>query len=653
MNWQVVFPTPGDSKRVGQIDQSYFLGANEAWVATNPPSPNSLTTVTVWRTLNGGRTWALLTTIRPPSWGAYQLFFLNWRFGWMLLDRATGTTGLPGKMTLLRTTDGGSRWAAVNSALPAGLGEPPCTGVGLYGDVTFRTAQEGWLADGCPTFAGTLYSTKNGGQSWHRQPLPRLAPVGGGGISLAVPRFFAGGGGVLAATLADGQFAFAVTHDGGAAWAWSGSVLSTGGRGGVEPVQIVSDRTWVVGASGRVFVTHDQGHRWTVLPSTVSLTGFVGLDMSGSVGLASPGAYSPWLLRTTDEGHSWTATSLPRSAISAKAIPAPVQTLAFGSPEVGWLGTYAGVVGTNDGGQTWQTQLTTPGEVRVIDALSGKAAWALGASFVAGTVNSGARWDLLGEPAAGPLSSADFVTPSIGFGLVFTTGESSTAVLEKTTDGGHQWHALAAPDNLESVCFNSAQAGFAVQVTKSGVFTVLRTDDGGKVWTPNFTLPLGSPFDLTCIGSQTAAIAVLGGPSMQGPGYSIFRTLDGGGAWTPILASGVGLPAPGNPAHVTLGEGEFTTLMAVPSGALMTVLSSCVYCYGGAVATIMVISDHATTWTTLPALPHEATGAFAYSFVSPRIGWIVAESTPGASAIVLRTTNGGQTWAEVARVPSN
>ena len=651
-NWQVVFPIPGASEPVGEIDQSYFLGANKAWVATSPPSPNSLTTVMLWHTVNGGRTWALLTTIRPPSWGAYQLFFLNSRLGWMLLDTATGSTGLPGKMTLLQTTDGGSRWAEVSRALPVGLGEPPCKGLGLYGHIAFRTAKDGWLADGCPTSGGTLYSTQNGGESWHRQLLPKLASVRGGGISLAVPRFFADGAGVLAATLADGQFAFAVTHDGGADWAWAGSVLSTGGRGGFEPVQIVSDGTWVVGASGRVFVTHDQGHRWTVMPSTVSLTGFVGLDMSGSVGLASPGAYSPWLLRTTDQGRSWMAASLPRSAISVKATLAPIQTLAFGSPEVGWLGTSTGVVGTQDGGQTWQTELRTPGEVSAIDALSGAAAWALGTSFLAGTVNGGARWDLLAEPAAGPLSSVDFVTSTLGFGLVFIRGEKSTAVLEETTDGGHQWHALAAPGNLASVCFNSAQAGFAVRVTRRAVPEVLHTDDGGKVWTADFALPLGSPVDLTCIGSQTAAIVVLGGPSMQGSGYTVFRTIDGGAAWTPILASGVGLPAPGNPAHVTLGDGEFTTLIAVPSRALMPVLSSCANCQGGAVSTIMLISGHGTTWSTLPTLPHAATGASAFSFVTPRIGWIVAESTPGESAVVLHTINGGQTWTEASTVPS-
>jgi Rv2525c-like, glycoside hydrolase-like domain/CARDB len=182
----------------------FFLDADRGWLAgTTPGVPSRLV---VLDTADGGGSWRERPADASDTPGAQpyaeaQVHFADSDHGWLLGRLATGSAVSLG--TLLRTADGGETW----ELLPA----PPAAG-----RVVFASAERGFMT-GAPA-SERLYRTFDGGRSWQELSLPVAAAPGQ--ALYALPRFTTPQDGTLAVTVASRRprLLTFVTRDGGLTW---------------------------------------------------------------------------------------------------------------------------------------------------------------------------------------------------------------------------------------------------------------------------------------------------------------------------------------------------------------------------------------------------------------------------------------------------
>lgn len=207
------------------------------------------------------------------------------------------------------STDRGRSWRAATA--PAALALA----------AEFVDRDSGWLRGAaCESCPPSLYRTHDGARSWQTLTLPPAA---------SALHFVDRQRGVAS----DGRSAAWTTQDGGQSW--SPAAVNFGS------------------AAGRVqrIVFAAPAQAWMLVQDKGS---------------------TPWLLRSSDGGRSWTAP---------QAMPAGVADLAFGDDRHGWAVGEAGTIwATRDGGQSWQVQASgSAWPLSAVTALDGRTAWAGGA----------------------------------------------------------------------------------------------------------------------------------------------------------------------------------------------------------------------------------------------------------------------------------
>lgn len=224
------------------------VDGDRAWVYDNPT--NGATgpgDAYVYRTLDGGRSWARSTVLRGATtdaantWGPLQM--VSPQVGFLLIGRGCGAGSCAD--AVFQTTDGGASWTLMSETDPAVSGDPyaaPVRGIPLQGVKTgpgFRDAQTGWVT-GSSGGQARVYETRDGGARWQgvRLPLPVGSSPSDQLEDVQPPRFLTARDGYLNATVAGDQqtgalrLAAYVTHDGGATW--TGRFLPPGG--GAQPL---------------------------------------------------------------------------------------------------------------------------------------------------------------------------------------------------------------------------------------------------------------------------------------------------------------------------------------------------------------------------------------------------------------------------------
>ena len=206
------------------VSGAFFLDSDRGWLAgTTPGLPSRLVLLD---TADGGTSWRELSIAASDAPGgqpyaAAQVHFADPAHGWLMGRLATGTAVSLG--ALLRTVDGGESWPR----LPA----PPAAG-----RICFVSAERGFMT-GAPV-PERLYRSLDGGRSWQELPLPvRAAP----GLALyALPQFTTPQDGTLSVTVAGRRprLLTFVTRDGGLTWLPARSLALPGGDYG-EPVPAI------------------------------------------------------------------------------------------------------------------------------------------------------------------------------------------------------------------------------------------------------------------------------------------------------------------------------------------------------------------------------------------------------------------------------
>jgi photosystem II stability/assembly factor-like uncharacterized protein len=223
-----------------------------------------------------------------------------------------GHTGDAREAVLLRTVDGGIVWDSV--LLPKGF-TPLC--------MSFRSAEEGWLAGWGAKSAAKVAHTTDGGVTWTVSTLPQLPKLA---APLAIDFVDQTHGWITDLVMGDSSSVVLRTTDGGATWAAVGQTFADQTLTGLDFVD--ADHGWVSGDG--VWGTSDGGASWQAC-----VEGLV----AGS-GLSA-----------VDTTHAWASSPLSGivSTVDGSGDTAPPTTLSEGAR--GWLrrGTTI-TLGANDTG---------------------------------------------------------------------------------------------------------------------------------------------------------------------------------------------------------------------------------------------------------------------------------------------------------------
>lgn len=158
-------------------DGFFALDADNAWVAQ---AGCALSSIAVWKTTDGGRSWRKILIdeippqpdITPAFFSPIFLLFDDAAHGWLAADLYAGNRSLNGY--LFQTQDGGDSWQLVsNEPLRC---YPYCIGA------TFGTSGTIWLADDPrPTPAESDYLffsySDDGGSTWKQRALFETTPI--------------------------------------------------------------------------------------------------------------------------------------------------------------------------------------------------------------------------------------------------------------------------------------------------------------------------------------------------------------------------------------------------------------------------------------------------------------------------------------------
>lgn len=330
----------------------------------------------------------------PAGFEPVSATFVSAADGWVLGSVPCSGGRCP---AIVRTTDGGATWSAINA---------PKTTMGLEGDLTgsgisglrFANAANGWA------FGPELWATHDGGATWARVTIAGLAPAG----RLAALETARGS---VHAVAYDGDTNFRIatspiaTDD----WRLSGTRVSVG-AGPVPQIQLVlsGDSGWVL-QNDRTVVN---GAR--LVAGTWQSWDPPCLDVVGPAVLAASTASD--LVAVCDEGVMSTPTG---------------QHL--------WSSNDGGVTFSRVGGRlpfAFGGAVATPDKSTIVVAGSN----ASGATLVT-SVDGGRTWPSTLNAGKVGISQLGFTTKTQG--LLITRTESGAGAMLMTHDGGRTWSRIA------------------------------------------------------------------------------------------------------------------------------------------------------------------------------------------------------------------
>jgi photosystem II stability/assembly factor-like uncharacterized protein len=535
---------------------------------------------------------AALLALAAPAGASVQVGTSGWQWGNPLPQgntvRAMSFAGATGYAagdfgTLLKTTDGGTRWQGLQvgsfqsltvvqaldaSTVVAGGGcvarrstdggatftairftpvESSCR-VGLR-DLSFVSKDVGYLL----LDDGSVFTTTDGGTQFApRTAVPETRAAGGfanpGAIAFLDARTgYATSGGKVFQTL-----------DGGVSW----RAVAGGGPSLNRLWFTDAQHGFAVGDAGTLLRTDDGGSTWgqkAVAPAGQNLTSIA--CNTSRVCLLTTAAGTE-LIRTTEAGDAGGTVVTPSTD--------PVHAVAFASPQrVTAAGERGATVLSDDTGVTF-----APVGGRIAGAFSalraggaGGTAYAPGADGrLATTVDGGRTWSTGNVPTTADLRDVSFPSASVGYAL------DSDGGLFRTDSAGATWKplgtgsvrrplAVLAPD-VDTVLVvgprgvrRSADGGDTFDQVRSravlrarldgvtrthgggalfvwGPTTVARSTNGGASWSA-LPLPFRRGRSVAQVAFASAQVGLLREPTGR-----VWRTANGGRSWTPLTSTG-------------------------------------------------------------------------------------------------------------------
>jgi len=311
--WRDVTPPGGPvTANAADVLGVAFVDAQHGWIAINETfttaSDASYGRVDIWRTTDGGRTWAKTQLPRAQFavfgeiMPAVQFDFLDVSHGFAFQsgNEAKGKND----SDLFWTADGGATWSADR---PTGDGSR-----GNEGTIGFSTPTDGVIM-GAMRDNGIVV-THDGGRTWSGAT---LTPPGASGMQLffARPIFFDGQSGLVSiAFQSDTSSVTKVyrTSDAGSSWTLAATLPT-----GVSAISFLDRQRWIAIGGSEVVNTTDGGQTWVVSPAvgppgapeslvmTDARHGSVLIGMNVCLSSTSTCSSQTGLYATVDGGASW------------------------------------------------------------------------------------------------------------------------------------------------------------------------------------------------------------------------------------------------------------------------------------------------------------------------------------------------------------
>ncbi len=385
------------------------------------------------------------------------------------------------------------------------------------------------------------------------------------------------------------------------------------------------------------------------------------------------------VIKTTDGGESWTNQDM--------VFPSMIKTekIFFLNPNSAWLGFRESsqsqtlqIAHTSNSGADWQIQYSdTAEELKTMyfsDELHG---WIVYEQYdystrnlkICSTSDGGTTWNtqkiIEGSAYYDIFGCQMFALDSMNIWLGYTTSFDAPMTILKSVDGGVSWEAIqifkAIDFQLGEIEFENLTTGCLV----SSLGTILNTTDGGYTWERK---------------NKTVTSALLQGVDFIDPEYGviagsdddlndcnavIFNTGDGGENWSIILCDSnfyfIDVDAVNR--NTTLGlaksftyydksyvyrttdNGSNWDLSVFDTLNLQSIqtVGSKVWAVGSTAnydPAILFSSDAGGTWNSQTNINVAGTGLTEVCFTDELTGFAV-----GNNGIVLKTTNGGETWS--------
>ncbi|HEY5746177.1 MAG TPA: YCF48-related protein [Chryseolinea sp.] len=483
-------------------------------------------------------------------------------------------------------------------------------------DITFVDAQKGFIVNG-----SNLLRTTDAGQTW--QASDRMS--GSRRIAFNNQTGFVVG---------DYDAVFR-SKDTGATW--ERLYVSTGEN--YHSVHIIdADTIYVVGAQ-QIMKTFDGGDSWTKLTIQAPPSYSYNLQVNASVFTSSKVGHAACanglILKTKDGGLTWYKTE------SVSYFPSDYLCMTFVNENVGYASReYHDVLKTIDGGETWQLVGGYPDTIYDLFFVDAKIGYATGEyGVVHKTVDGGVSWQWAG------FLNARYDASTL-YGLYFFDANQGIVVgargrIMKTENGGTDWTAYGLMyENVNKVSFPTNTTGYAFGDR------IYKTTDQGDTWTP---LTTGFKEDEFYYPYGYFVTADHGYATMSNYYYNggVLRTTDGGQTWKPTGVAGSSISFVNANVGYIAGDGLSKT---TDGGATWAAVSSNINPrqvsftteakgFGLVDRDLYKTIDGGISWERIR---ETYSSLYQIDFVNEMVGFV-----SGDYGLLLKTTNGGDTWEEL------
>jgi photosystem II stability/assembly factor-like uncharacterized protein len=256
------------------------------------------------------------------------------------------------------------------------------------------------------------------------------------------------------------------------------------------------------------------------------------------------------IVRTTDGGQTWTETVLEQPNMEVSAL----NSVHFINSEVGWTvgadnGRLAIMFKTTDGGRNWAfSRLSAKQVPTVVFFADADTGWMGGATPLPGEdEGAGGPSDILGTTDGGRTWQSQIKVPVSIYDIFFLDkmmgwASGSKGAIYHTTDGGRTWNAQRSelelgdgptiPNSegsklfsIYGIHFTDAEHGYAAAGSdEENTGRVLGTSNGGEVWSKQRIVGDSGARDIVFVNPSEGWI-------LAERGQYIFHTIDGNKTW--------------------------------------------------------------------------------------------------------------------------
>jgi photosystem II stability/assembly factor-like uncharacterized protein len=267
---------------------------------------------------------------------------------------------------------------------------------------------------------------------------------------------------------------------------------------------------------------------------------------------------SPTPSQTPAPAQTPTASPAPTPSPTATPTGAAPRAIRFADALRGWLGTADGILGTTDGGATWERQLTS-GSITRLWSHDATHAWALAGLSALYRTQDGVHWIASPTTPFPLIVDIDALSPDLLWAIGVAPAPDGAAPAQRlgnvmrSTDGGATWQAIGT-HTMWSVCFDTPTDGIGAEAKQ-----VFRTADAGRTWFPIATLAINDdgPWypTLGCPNGTNDRVQVTEPKIGLGhAAYLVYRTTDAGRTWVLEFGEGYTLGTVVPPFTPSLGS---------------------------------------------------------------------------------------------------